>query len=655
MQPVIGCFIFAAALLLPYNLSSAKRVFRCGIVRAPRICELRNGRPAGFAVDLLRLWSSTAGIELHLVCGSYSNILKALQNGALDGAANFPYNRDLAREYAYSALPLYTDWSQQYCRPGASVISFDNLQHRRIGILSRNPDARRIRELLPHSKIMEFSGFDKLSRALINGTIDSAVASRLYRYRLPPELRGASESGEQLLPHSFYFITSRQNRDSILTRLDYWLRTRQSDPKSEYYRMKSRWLPPQGSGKVPSWVFHLTAGGILLILVLGWLLYRQHSQTGRSRFLFRETEEKLNRFLANSSLGILILELRGGDSFYLAGSNPRAEELLGTGLCNSLGKPLLELFPKLASSGLIEKYLNIARHGDQLQQDFMVMERESVDRAFEIHAFQLARRIVVVQFHDITERKQQELDYKQLISELQDKNTEMEQFTYTVSHDLRSPIITIKGFLEVLHRDILLNRTDRIESHFERLFHAADTMKSLLDGLLQLSRIGRMVNPPEFFDTGELVHSVLELLHGPISELGMRVSVAEPLPQMYADRQRMLEVFQNLIENSCKFSRESPSPQIRISAETASGQTVYCISDNGCGIPEEYREKVFNLFDQLQRDKGGAGVGLSLVRKIISLHKGRIWIEDNPDGVGTAIKFTLWEETGSETKNSTVG
>jgi PAS domain-containing protein len=157
---------------------------------------------------------------------------------------------------------------------------------------------------------------------------------------------------------------------------------------------------------------------------------------------------------------------------------------------------------------------------------------------------------VLVSIFDITERKRAEREREVLIAELEVKNAELERFTYTVSHDLKSPLITIKGFLGFLERDLETGDRERMQDDLSRICSAAERMEQLLNELLELSRIGRIVNPPEEVDLAELAHEAVSMVVGCIDERGVEVPISPDLPMVYADRTRLQEVFENLVENA---------------------------------------------------------------------------------------------------------
>jgi len=245
---------------------------------------------------------------------------------------------------------------------------------------------------------------------------------------------------------------------------------------------------------------------------------------------------------------------------------------------------------------------------------------------------------------DITARKNAETEREHLIRELAEKNAELEQFTYTVSHDLKAPIITIKGFLGFLGEDVRSGNRERMSKDISRINEATDKMHRLLNELLELSRIGRMMNSPEPVSFNGLVNDAIEILQGRLQTTSPELKIADDLPMVHGDRRRLLEVVQNLIDNAAKFSASHPSPLIEIGWNGHEADVpVFYVKDNGIGIPVEHHERIFTLFNKLDPMAEGTGVGLALVKRIIEFHGGRIWVESKT-GVGTTFYFTLQQQ-----------
>ena len=232
-------------------------------------------------------------------------------------------------------------------------------------------------------------------------------------------------------------------------------------------------------------------------------------------------------------------------------------------------------------------------------------------------------------------------ELERLVNQLEAKNDELERFTYTVSHDLKSPLVTIKGFLGLLARDIADGNTERMQQDMERIGDAADKMARLIGELLELSRIGRQMNVPEAVALGELAQEAVDQLAGPIAVRGIRVEMTPEMPVTWGDRVRLLEVFQNLIDNAVKFMGDQPKPRVEVSAQPCDGMVLCFVRDNGIGIAPEYHKNIFGLFNRLNQRIDGTGIGLTLVKRIVEVHGGRIWIESDGKGNGSTFYFTL--------------
>ncbi len=235
------------------------------------------------------------------------------------------------------------------------------------------------------------------------------------------------------------------------------------------------------------------------------------------------------------------------------------------------------------------------------------------------------------------------VERERLIAELEAKNAELERFTYAVSHDLKTPLVTIKNFLGLLRRDVESGDGQRLEHDINRINAAADRMGTLLEELLELSRIGRVANPTAEVPLVELAREAVAALEEPIARLGVEVRVADDLPVVLGDRVRLLEVIQNLVDNAVKYLGDTDEPKIEIGSRIDGGEVVVTVRDNGLGVEPRYHDKIFGLFERLDVDTEGTGIGLALVKRIVKLHGGRVWVESDGLGKGSTFCLTLPE------------
>ncbi len=248
----------------------------------------------------------------------------------------------------------------------------------------------------------------------------------------------------------------------------------------------------------------------------------------------------------------------------------------------------------------------------------------------------------VVALRDVSDRKRAAQVRESLIRELEAKNAELERFGYTVTHDLKSPLVTIRGFADYLEKDVREGRTDRLAADARRIADAVGTVQRLLDQLFELSRAGRPVGPPVAVQAEDLVHEALRLVRARLEASGAKVEVEGPLPEVFGDRARLVRVLQSLLDNALKFSAGQEAPRVVVEArEGEEGRAVLVVRDNGIGVEARHREQVFGLFEKLDPRGEGTGVGLAVVKRIVESHGGRVWLESEGTGRGTAACVSL--------------
>ncbi|MDH4273744.1 MAG: PAS domain S-box protein [Gammaproteobacteria bacterium] len=243
-------------------------------------------------------------------------------------------------------------------------------------------------------------------------------------------------------------------------------------------------------------------------------------------------------------------------------------------------------------------------------------------------------QFVIASVVDISERKM-------AMARLQEKNAEIERYSYMVSHDLKSPLVTIKAFLGYLKLDIANGDAERIEKDMAFMNQAANKMDQLLSELLEMSRIGRVTSLPVKINWREAVNEALTVNAGAIAKANVEITVDNNDIPLLVDRTRLVQVWQNLIDNAIKFMAEQPSKRIHIGAEKEGNKIVFFICDNGIGIDPRYHEKIFGMFEKLDTKKPGTGLGLALVKRIIQLYHGDIQVRSQGIGHGTCFRFTL--------------
>lgn len=247
---------------------------------------------------------------------------------------------------------------------------------------------------------------------------------------------------------------------------------------------------------------------------------------------------------------------------------------------------------------------------------------------------------------DITEQKTHEEELTRYTKALEKSNTELDEFVYIISHDLKEPVRGMYSFAQFLDEDYAEILDEEGRHRISTLMKMAKRMDSLIEKLLYFSRLERTELSMATVDLQESLNEVIDLLEPYIEQTKAKIIVETPLPDYYCDQARVGEIFRNLITNGIKYNK-TDSPEIHIGvrpSETGSGAPpVFFVRDNGIGIPEKHFHSVFKMFKRLHgRDDfgGGTGSGLTITQRIVQQHGGRIWIESE-SGQGTTFLFTL--------------
>ena len=261
---------------------------------------------------------------------------------------------------------------------------------------------------------------------------------------------------------------------------------------------------------------------------------------------------------------------------------------------------------------------------------------------------------------DITRRKADEANLQQSAAELAEKNKEMETIVYTVSHDLRSPLVNVQGFGRQLNRacesiqaavaaaqggavpaTVLKQPVEVTMPQALRFINAGvNKMDSLLTGLLQYSRLGRVTLAIRSLDMNALLADILATMKFQLDEAKAEVRV-EPLPPCLGDSAHTSQVFANLLDNALKYRAPVRPLRVTLRGRVESGQAIYTVADNGIGIAPEHQAKVFEIFHRLDPGvAGGEGLGLTIAQRVLERQKGRIWVESQGE-TGSSFHVSL--------------
>lgn len=358
----------------------------------------------------------------------------------------------------------------------------------------------------------------------------------------------------------------------------------------------------------------------------------------------RRESERIRSIVDNVVDGIVTFDENGT----IESLNPAAERLFGYAAAELLGAPVARLadpdapFDWRAPPAAAAELRGRRKNGS----------RFAIELAVGRFHFQ-GRRAFTAVVRDITERRAHEEQlrfYAQELSaanaELARSNQELDDFAYIASHDLKEPLRGIHNYAGFLLEDYGAQLDAEGRSKLETLSRLARRMEALIDSLLQFSRVGRVELATRATDLNELVQATLESLQILLEQDQVELVIPRPLPTLVCDQVRVREVFHNLITNAIKYN-DKPRKRVEVGFEArGDGPPALYVRDDGIGMAARHHDAIFRLFKRLHgREKfgGGTGVGLTIVKKIVERHGGRVWVESEP-GAGTTVRFTLAPE-----------
>jgi signal transduction histidine kinase len=349
----------------------------------------------------------------------------------------------------------------------------------------------------------------------------------------------------------------------------------------------------------------------------------------------KESEEKYNQLFNSIDEGFCIIEMifdahqKPIDYRFLA---INASFVKQTGLLNAVGKRMREFAPN-HEEHWFEIYGKIALTGVPIRFE---NRAEQLQRWYDVYAFRYGEpknMQVAILFNDITERKKAE-------EQLETLNRELESFTYSVSHDLRSPIRSLIGYSKILAEDFNEKLGEDGTRILSIIHQSALRMNNLIDDLLKFSKLGKKELQKSEIDTEKMVQSILHEMNSSF-DYKASIKLNQLLP-ICADHVLLTQVWINLIGNALKYSAKKESPEIEIGNYEENNEIVYYVKDNGAGFDMQYSDKLFGVFQRLHKTEefDGTGVGLSIVKRIIAKHAGHVWAEGKVNE-GATFYFSL--------------
>lgn len=256
-------------------------------------------------------------------------------------------------------------------------------------------------------------------------------------------------------------------------------------------------------------------------------------------------------------------------------------------------------------------------------------------RSIKKHQINL-ERLIDKRTHELQLQKQKLADSAE---DLSNKNEEIQRFTYAVSHDLKSPLASIEVLSSIIALDIDKTKTPDAAESLDYINQSCEVMRNLIADITEIAKLGKIDNKKEVLDAREIVRIASNMAIGRLRTQNAKLIVEEALPTIFGDRNRFIQVFENLIDNAIKYLGDQEEPLVEIKSLIKNGYQQFMVIDNGSGMDATSLEKLFTPFERFDSNTKGTGLGLFMIKKIVESHNGTL--KASSEGKGKVATFTI--------------
>jgi PAS domain S-box-containing protein len=608
--------------------------------------------PGGIFMDVLRYTADREGWSLEYVPGNFAQGVERLKAGEVDLLPGLPDSPERDGVMAFSREPVLTSWGRIYVRPASKIVGMRDLAGKRVAVVQGSVLERSLLENTTRYGApaipVQFPEFRAAFRAVSDGRADAVLANRFSGtvYARAAKLRGTAVV---LSPYGFRFAASRQGRTALLRPIDRSLLELKADSESIYYDDVRLLEDGTREFAIPTWLpWAASAGAVLLLIAVGWAIASRRAarriasiaaQAAASEREQRHLNEELRRIGDNSLDLIAVLD---SESQVLRVSRA-AYSLLGRQPQDLLGRSCLEwLLPQHREAG--RRSLERVRAGESMYAapSRILRPDGTTRRLIWSLVWSDQEQEMYAIGHDDSERHELVLSLKDRSDKLQLANEDLRTFAQAVSHDLRSPVATVVGFVGKVLRDAGHQLPDRSHNLLSRAHAAAQRMDSMIVNLLRFAHASESGVLRTLCDVSSLCEEIALDLAGESAHVQIHIQRGM---KAFADRELLRHVLENLLSNAWKFSGGHSRAHITVGCSD-DGDPVYFVEDNGAGFDMAFAEKLFVPFARLhsEQDFAGTGIGLSIAHRIVVGHGGRLWAQSSP-GQGALFRFTLGQES----------
>ncbi len=643
------------------NLADATTV-RVGIYQnSPKVFIDDKGTPGGIFVDIVNEIARKEKWKIDYVYGTWTENIHHLERNEIDLLVDVSFSVERAKKFNLSNTPVLESWLDVYSKKEDRIGSISDLNMKKIAVLKGSIQEKYLLEEIKTTfnidfTLLPYADYPSSVKAVQSGEADVMVATRFFSFS-PLRDEDIVPSHVIFRPENLHFAFPKNGNTDLMKIIDSNVASMKNNPNSAYYQSLTRWLNIQPRTLIPNHIKYALAIITGLLAIIGLFAFFLKQQVNAKTKALRETDRLLKETQAIASLGgweydVKKHRIKWTDEMY---------QIYGVGHDYDPNKMIQDIsFYTPQSAPIIKDAFRQAMEvGKPFDLELELLRADGKRiwvRTMSQPVMENGKVIRVTgNILDITKSKLAEEEIRQLnegleqrISErtaqLEESNKELEAFSYSVSHDLRSPLRAIDGFTRILLEDFEPHLNTEGKRICSVICENTSKMGQLIDDLLTFSRLGRTEMQPSQIDMSEMANLVFQDLTTPESREHIDFQVGD-LPAALGDPSFMRQAWMNLLSNAIKFSSKRERSIIKVSGEQREGKSVYSVQDNGAGFDMQYVNKLFSVFQRLHSDREfeGTGVGLAIVQRIVKRHGGRVWGEGKIDG-GATFYFTLPQE-----------
>ena len=366
-------------------------------------------------------------------------------------------------------------------------------------------------------------------------------------------------------------------------------------------------------------------------------ILRDITEESKMRHLVEEQREQLSLIVDHSPIGIVL----SGEGV-TKNTNKAFQNMLGYTRDEALNLTVSSLFPSedLGKIGLLLQSMDqgTESHAEFIQnikkKDGSLITVKINMTALMDHTRNVPYRLSLVE--DISEKLRIEKQKERLLKRLEKSNQQLQEYAHVVSHDLKSPLRSIFALVSWIKEDNAALLNEESLNNFSLIESMLEKMENLINGILSYSSITRNRDEETIVDSNKLIENILRLIYIPEH---IHIAIASRLPQIKGESIRLQQLFQNIISNAIKYT-DKENGEVLIDCEEDGNYWIFSVKDNGIGIAREYHEKIFGMFQSLSPSINSTGIGLSIVKKIVDLYGGKVYLESK-EGIGTTFFIKL--------------